>query len=143
MREAPDYGELSLADLTAKAIFLEKKTPHNTATMWGLLEKVYGLFIDVILDLGEYSKAFAQDKNVFYLYLSQYLIPASSIIDNVANQLINSEKKTKIPVHITGSYNENGDNLLTRAKISIDYTFYNDFINQFDILQKALDEQLN
>lgn len=141
MREAPEINSLSLRDLTAQAVYHKERGRENTDSMWDMLEKVYSLFADVILDLGQYSEDFAQDKNVFYLYLSQYLIPASEMIQSVIDSLKKIDTIAKKPIHLSGTYDKNGDNLLTQAKISADYTFYNNFIEGFDILEQALELQ--
>jgi hypothetical protein len=95
------------------------------------------------LDLGFYREdVFAGDKNLFYLYLSQYLIPASSIIDKAIESLTKQGSKSIIKLQTDFKETES-KNLVSEARMGIDFTFYNDFISNFDILLKTIQQEQN
>ena len=134
----------SLKALTANVIYLDAQGQERDRNIWDLLADIYTFYLDIILDLGKYDPdVFAGDKNVFYLYLSQYLIPASELIRSAKESLINvsgHKKIIKLSSELDGNKRDK-TNLYTRAKLGIDFTFYNDFIEGFDILKSALELQ--
>lgn len=74
-----------------------------------IINKIFAYFIDLIMDLGKYETIIQdterlKQRNMFLLYLNEYFIPASEIINWVMN-FLESETKHINPVKINNASN--------------------------------------
>ena len=149
-----------LPEYTAQAIYylIDSGMSNTDFELWPILNEIYSFFVAEILDLGEYAEGFRKDKNIFYLYLSQYIIPASEIIGQVISFLEKQEgakqavhllpkidKKQKNLINIKRDQKDfepdQNKNLVSNMKMGAKYTFYDSFIKGFDILLSNIQQE--
>lgn len=133
-----------------------------------IINKIFSYFIDNILDLGEYEqfedsnlkKTILKERNLFYLYLNEYFIPASELISWVENILVNKKSENNSVVKVRNeskkdlsneilkdreknlseidlSKNRNlAQNILDNILIAIDVNFTDKNIAQFSFIDE-------
>lgn len=81
-----------------------------------IIEKIFSYFIDNILDLGSYEIIDGdkvKERNLFYLYLNEYFIPASELIEWAQNTLKENSQQPSI-VKVKSSKKEELNNVIEK-----------------------------